>query len=73
MTKSEMSYLDTINHPKFREAGLKVYEALKCLQAMGLPHSEAYGWIDVWASGAGDGDGGDGDVTTIDTTVSLPV
>lgn len=50
-----MNYLDTVSHPNFRLASLKVWEVSKLLEEMGLTHQQAYGWIKAWASGAGDG------------------
>ena len=53
---TSMNYLDTVNHPNFREAGLKVHEVRQLLYGMGLTQEQAYGWIKAWASGAGDGE-----------------
>lgn len=52
-----MNYLDTVNHPNFREASLKVNEVRQLLYDMGCTREQAYSWIKAWASGAGDGDG----------------
>lgn len=54
-----LSYLETVNHPNFRAASKLIFEARELLKNMGMPHSEAYDWIKAWASGAGDGDGGE--------------
>lgn len=51
-----MNYLDTVNHPNFREACLKVHEVRQLLYSMGLTQEQVYGWIKAWTSGAGDGD-----------------
>jgi hypothetical protein len=49
------TYLETINHPDFREASIVVQHARERLKKMGMTQEEAFGWIKAWASGAGDG------------------
>ena len=53
--KKTQEYLNTINHPQFKEASLLVYEAEMCLKAMGMSKEEARRWLMAWCSGAGDG------------------
>lgn len=55
-----MTYLETVNHLNFREASKLVWNARIHLEEI-MSKEEAYGWIKAWASGAGDGDGGDDD------------
>lgn len=58
--KEVRDYFATVNHPNFREASYAVHHARSILKDMGMSQGEAYGWIQAWASGAGDGDGDDG-------------
>lgn len=50
-----LSYMDTVNHPNFRKASLKIWEVRELLRKMGMTHKESYEWVKAWASGAGDG------------------
>lgn len=50
-----LSYMDTVNHPNFRNASFKVWQARELLKLLGMSDKESYEWIKAWASGAGDG------------------
>lgn len=51
----KLSYLDTINHPNFREANKAVHSAENLLKNMGMNKEQVFAWIVAWTSGAGDG------------------
>ena len=50
-----MDYLETVNHPNFHIANKLIHEAEILLMNMGMTLEQARGWIQAWASSAGDG------------------
>lgn len=50
-----MTYLETVNHPSFREANNLVHQAEELLKQMGMNQEQRFAWFVAWVCGAGDG------------------